>query len=631
MKRRYFPHSYKSLLHFDYPYYGEPNDGCRDEIGLLNWTRVGGIQFAGLEVPYQVEGAPKFGYRCLYSSNDPSSYLEALAEDYDFVNLNTRKTHEIECFINPTSFKDEGYIFRIMSNNDTASFVISCNATGKIVITSDGAEATELPVLNSIVSSVALTAGVYSHILVRICVGVIKLYINGVLRATGTLVNSITNVTSIRLGGGFVGYLDEFLWKTSYTTTEPTVPTTPYTGSMSFASVGGLGSGKHGAFVVSSANTMINTVATVSNIGSNKQFTVANVVNGVHGTFEVGDEVMLLLCGAGNNNGLYAFRTLTAVSGTSLTIDSAIIDEFDLANITLGSYTSSSAYTISVIKVPNYTSLTVESGGSIRPFNVTNTGCGHIVVFRCQGDCTITGNILTSTALGTAYNARNVRNDYLQMCHSLLPERFLTNSSGGVYAVVGGKLTITGRVGGFWDGTPKAGSIKTTGLATNGSTTNESGGAGYGGCAATTHSYRHYYYATTSGVGGGSCRQGGVLINPATIAIWGLGTGGCLYGESPAGGTQGITPGGQSDSRSNAYVSSGAGALGNSLLTGAGSSGGGLAGACVLLVCSTLSCDVSSICTGGQASTGGANTSGGQWSPGGGGTGMCYIACKKLV
>ena len=28
----------KSLLHFNYPYYNEPNDGLDDEVGIETWT-----------------------------------------------------------------------------------------------------------------------------------------------------------------------------------------------------------------------------------------------------------------------------------------------------------------------------------------------------------------------------------------------------------------------------------------------------------------------------------------------------------------------------------------------------------------------------------------------------------------
>ena len=59
--RRKFRGNLKSLLHFDYPYYLEPGDGCRDEIGLMTWTRQGGTKFVGTEIPNDavVVGTPK--------------------------------------------------------------------------------------------------------------------------------------------------------------------------------------------------------------------------------------------------------------------------------------------------------------------------------------------------------------------------------------------------------------------------------------------------------------------------------------------------------------------------------------------------------------------------------------------
>ena len=63
----------KSILHFDYPYYAEPGDGLGDEASSETWTRVGNTNLAGVEAPYDVQGAPKFGYRCAYFPDTSSS------------------------------------------------------------------------------------------------------------------------------------------------------------------------------------------------------------------------------------------------------------------------------------------------------------------------------------------------------------------------------------------------------------------------------------------------------------------------------------------------------------------------------------------------------------------------------
>ena len=91
------------------------------------------------------------------------------------------------------------------------------------------------------------------------------------------------------------------------------------------------------------------------------------------------------------------------------------------------------------------------------------------------------------------------------------------------------------------------------------------------------------------------------------------------------GGTQGVTFGasGMIDIASDPD-SGGGGALGNA---GAASiTAGGLAGANVLIVCKKLSCDLAAISTGGM---GGISTGGKTY--GGGGTGLCYIACQEMI
>ena len=92
-----------------------------------------------------------------------------------------------------------------------------------------------------------------------------------------------------------------------------------------------------------------------------------------------------------------------------------------------------------------------------------------------------------------------------------------------------------------------------------------------------------------------------------------------------AGGTQGLTLGatGMIDVGTDPD-SGGGGALGN-----AGSASlttGGLAGANILIVCKKFSCDLAAISTGGM---GGISSAGRTY--GGGGSGMCYIACEQMI
>ena len=64
----------KSLLHFDFPYYKEPNDGLDDDVGLEEWSREGNVMLAGNLIPQESTGTPMFGYRCAYFP-DTTSFI----------------------------------------------------------------------------------------------------------------------------------------------------------------------------------------------------------------------------------------------------------------------------------------------------------------------------------------------------------------------------------------------------------------------------------------------------------------------------------------------------------------------------------------------------------------------------
>ena len=87
----------KSLLHFDYPYFNEPNDGLGDEVSGEVWTRVGNTKLAGNEIPYDVQGTPKFGYRCAYFPDTTSAIQGTNASG--IFNLSPSGNYEIEAFI----------------------------------------------------------------------------------------------------------------------------------------------------------------------------------------------------------------------------------------------------------------------------------------------------------------------------------------------------------------------------------------------------------------------------------------------------------------------------------------------------------------------------------------------------
>ena len=60
----------KSLSHFNFYYFNEPYDVLNDEASIEVWNRKGSTKLAENEIPYDVEGVPKFGYRCAYVTDN---------------------------------------------------------------------------------------------------------------------------------------------------------------------------------------------------------------------------------------------------------------------------------------------------------------------------------------------------------------------------------------------------------------------------------------------------------------------------------------------------------------------------------------------------------------------------------
>lgn len=575
--RREFNKNYLSLLHFDFPYYGEPGDGCRDEINLLKWERVGDVKFCGSEIPYDENFTPKFGYRCL-KTTDNTTYLLGTGNTEIF-NMQSGKNYIIECFVYP---KGDGNILVLYSRSN-AVFTIKI-ASNKLQVIQDN---------TTTITENNLTLNAWQHIAVKTFGTDLYLYVNGTEDGAGGMFStSLSNISSVRLGG-FNGYIDEFLFRENETNI--TVPSEPHKGIIDFESLGGRGDSKHGTanYTSQNSNLVINTCANIKTITSAQIFTYENLKTNTHGDFTVGDEILLI-----TREGLYAFRHVKTKSGNTITLDSAIT-EFN--------FNLNAAKSINIIKIPNYSSFALGENVILKP--CANFG---LVIFRVAGDCTINGKILT-------HGSYIAREDLLTMCNAELPERFLMNTNGGVMIICGGTFTAGAgaRIGGDYsgEGTGGVGAKKSNGT---------NGGAGYGGGGSSCKNQHTTYIGGTGGVGGG----GGAGDKGNGGQAGTAGTGG--YGITDAakkiiGGTQGITPGGAGAlDKTSDPDSGGGGALGNA---GAASiSTGGLAGACVMIICKKLSCDLAAISTGGM----GGISSGGK-TYGGGGSGLCYIACQEMI
>lgn len=577
--RRKFNSHIKSLVHFDYPYFNEPADGCRDEINGDIFTRHGNIKFAGSEIPCDeiIAGTPKFGYRCIHSQSN-ADYIAAMnTGNFD---IKSSGSYELECYVKISS-SSAGNIITFI-NNQASELALSVNADNKIILTSSG--------LNiNLTGNITMSINEWHHVKAKMQSGNAELILDGENIAQGEYSPADLTVSEIRIGG-ISGYIDEFIMRD--TITENAVPSEPYQGTCDILKCGGFGTGTTNADI--RANIILNSYASVSKVSGNK-ITLSDMTHSVYSDFEAGTEIMFHVSLKRTDNesdlGLYAFRKIMAVSGNIITLDSAVTEEFNLESC-------SDKYYVQAITVPNFKTFTLNAGYDITPVNWSGNR-GGIIIMRVLGNCTVNGRILSS-----GYGPYRI--DKIQMTHSELINRFMIHRSGGVIIICGGRLTLSAdaRTGASWDGSAKGGQSG-----------GGCGGAGYGGGGGSdgdNHGQGGY-----GGVGGGGGGADGRVAGSAGNS----GTGGDGAGhDRPA--SAGATAGIDLNSLDN-YNTGGGGAGGHA--GNAADGAGGMPGASVILIAKQLHAEPSAISTGGQGGQSGCAN-----APGGGGTGFAYIACEEM-
>ena len=592
MARRKFDTNIKSLMHFNYPYFNEPGDGLGDEVSSETWTRQGNAKLVGSDIPADaiVADTPKFGYRCLQTSGN-TDYLSC-TNNSGIWNAESTDKREVDFWIRPTA-NSAGNILVLMNDND-AVFTLAKDASNCITL-SDG---------NTTVNTVTtLTLNTWHFIRVSFEDPSAKVIIDGSQEILTFTLN--VSVTSARLGGIF-GQIDEFCLK--HSAEGSLLLGEEYAASLTFSEIGGYGNANHGNVTINS-DTVINSYARVVSALGNT-ITVNSWSNGLIGAPYAGCEVMLHVSDISGTSsiyaGCYAFRTVTAASGTRLTLDSAVTSEFPLTSIL-------SNYVVQVILVPNFNTFTVNAGKKVIPLSYTADTGGGIIALRCKGNMTVNGSILSH-----GYGPE--RKDLLQITHAKLIDNFVINRGGGIFIACGSTLYApsTGRIGASWSG------AGTGGIGVVNSVGNP-GGAGYGSSGA-GDTDSHIGYGGNGGVGGGG---GGGDGGTGGDAGFGGHTGGCYLRSdgNRYGGTQGVTPGGNSPHVSSA-TSGGGGAGGNAgnCYSRWGSGYGGYSGANVIIIADTLNVTNDVISTGGGTARGR-----GAYGTGGGGAGFCYLACREVL
>jgi len=267
-----------------------------------------------------------------------------------------------------------------------------------------------------------------------------------------------------------------------------------------YHAIGAFGTGDDGPLTVTAPDTIVNNYTSLTTNSSTYNINVSD-----SSEFSVGDEILIIQMQNYSNSlaGTYEFAVISSMNGYNLTLDSALKNSYYS-----GSFNSTSATSSQIIRVPQYTSLTVNSGASIVP-QTWDGYVGGILVFKATGTVNVIGSINSS--------ARGFRGgDYGQSVGGTFET---DGASGESYEGIGSKGTRNPNHGGggagCGDGTDGGcGGSDGDGAAGGGYGTIGSVGAGAnGGLAGTTYNSAEVSQLILgSGGGGGGADNSDPLI-----------------------------------------------------------------------------------------------------------------------
>ena len=138
-----------------------------------------------------------------------------------------------------------------------------------------------------------------------------------------------------------------------------------------------VGDGSDGPLVVSSVNQIVNDYAFLAGNENAGETTIT--VSDVNG-FVVDDEILLIQIqnSSGGEAGTYEFKHISSIMGNDITLTSPLDNSYHS-----GSFDSVDATTFQIVRVPQYTSVTINSGSNITA-PAWDGYTGGIVVFRAE-------------------------------------------------------------------------------------------------------------------------------------------------------------------------------------------------------------------------------------------------------
>ena len=454
MKRR-FANSIKSVIHFDYPYPDEWDDGLRDEVGQYEWYSENAV-LVGSQKPAEVivEGTPKFGYRCLRTISE-NQYIYSRGD----WSLAANSNYEVSFWFR-AHYTRNGNMFALFSGTEQV-LVLKMDSTLHLQAVSSSMD------LN-LTSTSALSLDTWHFIRLQLSVTTAIIFVDDTLVGTQAITRTAITATEARIGGAG-GYFDEFVFRTTLTSG---IQTAPLQATLHIDNVGGFGSGTLGDVVLNKSGVLCST-GNLGEVISEREnvYQLKQVHSGMIHSFAVGDEVMAI----NRIFGSYAFTKISRIVGDVYYFDSSI-------------GTVDSRIGTVFVQVPNFQTLTIQEGVAIQgSWSWAGSSAGGYIAFRCKGDCTILGSLLTK-------QNGSERVDPYDMCHAKLIDHFLPDTGGGIFLTCGGVLTApsSARIGSSWSGAGEGGDC-------SGNSNGGGGGAGYGGGMGNPNQASHTNYPYIGG------------------------------------------------------------------------------------------------------------------------------------
>ncbi|MFH0869533.1 MAG: DUF2341 domain-containing protein [archaeon] len=332
------------------------------------------------------------------------------------------------------------------------------------------------------------------------------------------------------------------------------------------------GSGKDGALTVSAANSIINNYTYLTANASNGT-TVISVNSAAE--LSVGDEILIIQMQnfSGGTAGVYEFATIISISSNNLTLNSSIQNTYRI-----GTLNTTNATATQVVRVPQYSNLTINTGASVTA-PAWNGYRGGIVAFKATGIVNVSGIINTSNlgykgGLGIAASGGPqyaYQGESFNGLGSAANAANLGGGGGGYNDLGGGGLSGASGGGGGYASVGDAGDTSPEGQSGG------SGGITYG------NSQLSQLHLGSGGAGGGSdnngaidgtdgTRGGGIIFIKANSLI----VSGAIEsdGQESTGASNQWAGSGGAGSGGSVYLSSNSMSIGSSLVSSTGGIGG---------------------------------------------------------